>query len=84
MTIPIEIIHAAFNNDILKLLIQIAYYCSLQEFLVNFLKKLVNLQVLGEILAGIVLGPSLLGSLFPVIENWIMPNNSGKLICLKL
>jgi Kef-type K+ transport system membrane component KefB len=31
--------------------------------------------VVGEILAGIVLGPSLLSGLFPVVGEWILPQN---------
>lgn len=73
MTIPIEIIHAAFNNDILKLLIQIAVLLFTARIFGELSQKVGQPAVLGEILAGIVLGPSLLGSLFPVIENWIVP-----------
>ncbi|MBK9098564.1 MAG: cation:proton antiporter [bacterium] len=73
MTIPAEIIHAAINNDILKLLIQITVLLLTARIFGEISQKIGQPAVLGEILAGIVLGPSLLGNLFPFIHGWIIP-----------
>lgn len=73
MTIPAEIIHAAINNDILKLLIQITVLLLTARIFGELSQKIGQPAVLGEILAGIVLGPSLLGNLFPFIHGWIIP-----------
>lgn len=73
MTIPVEIVHAAIHNDILKLLIQITVLLLTARIFGEFSQKLGQPAVLGEILAGIVLGPSLLGNIFPFIYGWIIP-----------
>jgi Kef-type K+ transport system membrane component KefB/nucleotide-binding universal stress UspA family protein len=73
MEITNEIFFAALHNDILKLLIQISVLLITARFLGEIVQKLGQPSVLGEILAGIILGPSLLGNLFPFIHGWIIP-----------
>lgn len=38
--------------------------------------KLKQPAIIGEIIAGIVLGPTILGMIFPSISNWLFPQNS--------
>jgi len=73
MPLPGEIIQAAISGDILKLLIQISVLLITARIFGELSQKLGQPAVLGEILAGIFLGPSLLGNLFPFIHGWIIP-----------
>lgn len=73
MEFTYEIIYAGIHNDILKLLIQIAVLLIAARTFGEITHRLGQPSVLGEILAGIVLGPSLLGNLLPFIHGWIIP-----------
>ena len=73
MPIPVEIIQASIHSDILKLLIQISVLLVTARLFGELSQKLGQPAVLGEILAGIFLGPSLLGNIFPFIYGWIIP-----------
>jgi len=58
------------------LLIQIIIIVILSRILGLTISKLGQPIVIGEIIAGIILGPSLLGSIFPGIYHFIFPANS--------
>ena len=73
MEFSFEIIYAGIHNDILKLLIQISVLLIVARTFGEIAQRLGQPSVLGEILAGIILGPSLLGTLFPFIHGWIIP-----------
>lgn len=73
MPVPGEIIHAAIQSEILKLLIQISVLLVSARLMGELSQRVGQPAVLGEILAGIVLGPSLLGNLLPFIQGWIIP-----------
>jgi Kef-type K+ transport system membrane component KefB len=73
MEIYNEIISASINHDILKLLIQISALLITARFFGEIAQRLGQPSVIGEILAGIILGPSLLGNLFPFIHGWVIP-----------
>lgn len=73
MGITNEILLAAIHNDILKLLIQISVLLITARVFGEIAQRLGQPSVLGEILAGIILGPSLLGNLFPFIYGWVIP-----------
>ncbi|HEX5417686.1 MAG TPA: cation:proton antiporter [Chloroflexota bacterium] len=47
-------------------------------------RRLGQPSVIGEILAGIVLGPSLLGWLFPSVSQWLFPANDQSALLLQL
>ncbi len=64
------------NHDILPLLIQISVLLFTARIFGEFSLKIGQPAVLGEIFAGIVLGPSLLGNFFPFIYGWIIPQTS--------
>ena len=68
-----EIFTAASHHDVLLLLVQIAVLLLAARGLGEVAQRLNQPSVVGEILAGILLGPSLLSSLFPALGSWIMP-----------
>ncbi len=73
MEVYSEIILSGIHNDILKLLIQISILLLTARFFGEIAQRFGQPSVLGEILAGIILGPSLLGNLFPFIHGWVIP-----------
>ena len=68
-----EVFTAAPHSDVLKLVLQIAVLLFTARLLGELSKKLNQPAVVGEILAGIVLGPSILSSLIPAFGVWIVP-----------
>ncbi len=66
---------AAPHHDVLALLIQLAILLGTARLLGELAQRLGQPTVVGEILAGIVLGPSLLSGLVPAIGDWIVPHN---------
>lgn len=65
---------AASHHDILMLLIQIAVLLFTARILGELVSRQGQPSVIGEILAGIILGPSLLSGLFPVLGVWLIPH----------
>lgn len=65
---------AAPHHDVLQLLVQLAVLLFTARALGEVAQRLGQPTVVGEILAGIVLGPSLLSGLFPAVGAWIVPN----------
>ena len=84
MALPVEIFQAAMNDDILKLLIQISVLLITARLFGELSQKIGQPAVLGEIFAGIVLGPSLLGNLFPFIHGWIIPTTENQINLLEV
>lgn len=66
---------AAPHHDILALLIQIAVLLFTARLLGEVAQRFGQPTVVGEILAGIVLGPSLLSGMIPALGDWIVPHN---------
>ncbi|MGH8874388.1 MAG: cation:proton antiporter, partial [Acidimicrobiia bacterium] len=64
---------AASHHDVLVLLIQIGVLLLAARGLGEVSQRLGQPAVVGEILAGIVLGPSLLSSIVPGLAEWIVP-----------
>ncbi|HEY0024835.1 MAG TPA: cation:proton antiporter [Longimicrobium sp.] len=73
---------AAPHHDVLVLLIQIALLLACARLLGEVAQRFGQPTVVGEILAGIVLGPSLLSGFFPAVGHWIVPQTpeSGHLL----
>jgi Kef-type K+ transport system membrane component KefB/nucleotide-binding universal stress UspA family protein len=65
---------AAPHHEILLLLVQIAILLFTARAFAEIAQRLGQPSVVGEILAGIVLGPSLLSGLFPAVGAWIVPH----------
>lgn len=70
-----EVFTAAPHHDILVLLIQIAVLLFTARVLGELSQRVGQPSVVGEILAGIILGPSLLSGIFPELGEWIVPHN---------
>lgn len=63
----------AAHHDILVFLIQIALLLLAARAFGEIFQRLGQPSVIGELLAGVVLGPSIVGRLFPFLEEWIIP-----------
>ena len=70
MTVPFM---AAPHGDVLHLLIQVAVLLAVARGLGEICQRLNQPSVVGEILAGVLLGPSILGALAPTIAVWTVP-----------
>ena len=68
-----EVFTAAPHHDVLTLVIQVSILLFTARALGELAQRLGQPAVIGEILAGIVLGPSLLSSFFPFIGEWLVP-----------
>ncbi len=64
---------AADHHDVLVLVVQVAILLASARLLGELAQRLRQPAVVGEILAGILLGPSLLSSLFPAFGAWVIP-----------
>lgn len=63
------------ETNIFYLLLQLSIIFILTNFINSFLKKINQPTITGDLLVGIVLGPTILGSFFPKIYNFIFPQN---------
>lgn len=75
---------AASHHDILVLLVQVAVLLLMARVLGELMQRLGQPAVLGEILAGMVLGPSLLSGLVPVLGVWLVPQTAVQGYLLEL
>lgn len=66
---------AAPHDDILAWLIQLAVLLLAARLLGELAQRLNQPSVLGEIIAGIVIGPSLISGIFPELGAWLVPSN---------
>jgi Kef-type K+ transport system membrane component KefB len=71
-----DVFTAASHHDVLVLVVQIAVLLFTARALGEVAQRLGQPSVVGEILAGIVLGPSFLSSLVPAIGEWIVPQTA--------
>ena len=60
-------------GDVLHLLVEVAILLAVARGLGEVCQRLNQPSVVGEILAGVLLGPSVLGALAPVIAKWTIP-----------
>ncbi len=68
-----DIFIPAPHHDILLLLIQVAVLLASARILGEVARRLGQPSVVGELMAGIILGPSVLSGLFPGINMWLVP-----------
>jgi Kef-type K+ transport system membrane component KefB/nucleotide-binding universal stress UspA family protein len=71
----VETFTAAPHDDVLALVVQIAVLLFAARALGWLSQRLGQPSVVGEILAGVVLGPSVLSGLIPVVGEWVIPQN---------
>ena len=70
-----ETFTAAPHADVLALVVQIAVLLVAARSLGWLSQRLGQPTVVGEILAGVVLGPSVLSGLIPLVGEWVIPQN---------
>ncbi|HSM45959.1 MAG TPA: cation:proton antiporter, partial [Acidimicrobiia bacterium] len=68
-----DVFSAASHDDVLQLVVQIALLLAAARLLGGVAQRLKQPSVVGEIMAGVILGPSLLSGLFPALGEWIVP-----------
>lgn len=67
---------AAPHHDVLGLLVQVSVLLFTARALGAVAKRMGQPTVVGEILAGVILGPSLLSRFFPWVREWILPHTA--------
>ncbi len=73
-----------FNpNDITIILLEIGILLGFSRFLGEIARRYRQPMVVGEILAGIILGPTVLGALFPDLEILLFPMRGNTLITME-
>jgi Kef-type K+ transport system membrane component KefB/nucleotide-binding universal stress UspA family protein len=70
-----DVFSSAPHHDVLMLVFQIAVLLLAARTFGEIAQRLGQPSVVGEILAGIILGPSLLSSLVPMVGEWVIPQN---------
>jgi Kef-type K+ transport system membrane component KefB len=74
----LETFTAASHAEVLQLVIQIALLLAAARFLGGLASRMGQPAVVGEILAGVILGPSLLASLIPWVGEWVLPQTPAQ------
>lgn len=75
--------HYLSENHILLFLLQVLILLGCARTLSVLCEAVKIPSIAGEILAGILLGPTLLGRLFPDIHNWLFPADNAQAIMLE-
>lgn len=68
-----DIFTAASHHDVLLLVLRLAVLLAAARMLGDIAQRLGQPAVIGEISAGVLLGPSLLSGMFPALGAWIVP-----------
>jgi Kef-type K+ transport system membrane component KefB len=71
-----DMFHGNLRNALPTLLLQIILIIAVTRLLASVFKKIGQPAVIGETVAGIILGPSLLGLLFPGVFHFLFPVES--------
>ena len=68
-----QVFTAANHHDVFVLIFQIALLLLASRTFGAIAQKLGQPSVVGEILSGVILGPTILGHIFPLTTPWIIP-----------
>ena len=68
-----DVFVAASHDEVLQLVVQVAVLLAAARLLGGVALRLGQPAVVGEILAGVLLGPSFLSRLVPSVGDWILP-----------
>ncbi len=79
-----DVFSAAPHDDILMLVVQVGILLLAARAFGEVAQRLGQPSVVGEILAGIILGPSLLSGVFPVVGELVIPQNEVQGYLLEL
>ena len=71
-----DVFGAASHDEVLQLVLQVALLLGAARLLGGVARRLGQPAVVGEILAGVVLGPSLLSGLIPWVGEWVLPRTA--------
>ena len=75
-----HLVTRAVGNDVLLLLVQIALILGLSRVMGVLFARMRQPQVIGEMVAGIMLGPSVLGAIAPGTQHSLFPESSVHLL----
>ncbi|MHB9011763.1 MAG: cation:proton antiporter domain-containing protein [Ignavibacteriaceae bacterium] len=70
------------SENIVTFLLSISLMLLSAKLLGELFNKIGQPAVVGEIIAGIILGPTIFGSLLPYAFNWLFPQNNGVKVAL--
>jgi Kef-type K+ transport system membrane component KefB len=70
------------HKEVINLLLQLATMLIMARIFAEIARKLRQPAVVGEILAGIIIGPTILGSLFPAAQNYLFGSHAMSNIAL--
>ncbi|MCB5906270.1 cation:proton antiporter [Streptomyces pinistramenti] len=79
MTLAMGPVPAISHHQMLVFLVQIGVLLTVAVGLGRLAARVGLPSVVGELTAGVVLGPSLLGNLAPDVSNWLLPRNPEQL-----
>lgn len=68
------------QQEVMNLLIQLSIMLAMGRLLAELARKIKQPAVVGEILAGIILGPTILGMINPDLFNGLFPTGSSSLV----
>jgi Kef-type K+ transport system membrane component KefB/nucleotide-binding universal stress UspA family protein len=74
----LETFTAASHDEVLQLVVQIAALLFFARLLGELAQRLKQPAVVGEMLAGVLLGPSVLSGLVPELGRWIVPQTTSQ------
>ena len=74
----------ADHADLIRLLVQVAILLFTARAFGQISRNFGQPAVVGEILAGIILGPSVVSSLFPILGAWIVPQTQAQASILEV
>ena len=70
------------HQDVINLFLQLAAMLLLARVFAEIAQKFKQPAVVGELLAGILLGPTILGTFFPDIHEFLFMSNPGANVAL--